>query len=86
MIRFLRWLFGVKPPVGYRCDGCEAWTPRRKGKALVECRNPGVYLYCPGCAELKRYAREQTEKAKTKTVAEREKANIYSAGKIGIGM
>ena len=61
MIRFLRWLFGIKPPGGYRCDGCGEWTSRGEGKAFVECRNPGVYLFCPNCAELKEYAKRQTK-------------------------
>ena len=60
MLRFLRWLFGIKQR-GYCCDGCGEWTPRKKGKALVECRNPGVYLFCPPCAELKRYAKGQVK-------------------------
>jgi RNase P subunit RPR2 len=60
--RIWQWLFGK--PRGYTCDGCDKWTLRKEGKALVECRNPGTYLFCPDCAELKRYAKEQAEKAK----------------------
>jgi len=38
MLRFLRWLFGITLPGGYRCDGCKKWTLRKTGKAFVRFR------------------------------------------------
>ena len=64
MFGWLRRLFSRRDDgPGYTCDGCETWTPRSKGKALVEVKSPGVHLYCPDCAKLKAYAKKQAEKA-----------------------
>jgi ssDNA-binding Zn-finger/Zn-ribbon topoisomerase 1 len=62
MFGFLKRLFGRKREPGYRCDGCGQWTPRSKSKAAVEVKRIGVYLRCPDCEELRRYAAEQAAK------------------------
>ena len=71
MFGFIRRLFSCRDDgPGYTCDGCKTWTPRSKGKALVEVKSPGVYLFCPACAELKLYAKAQAEKARPKKTVE----------------
>lgn len=65
IIRLLKWLFGRGDTgPGYNCNGCQTWIPRSVGKAYVTTGNPGVHLYCPACAELKKMARGQIVEAK----------------------